>query len=145
MADHINKTKGTKKMNDLELLKYLEKHDAVNRTSRRQYVGQIQPTLNVYDVYRRGKIVWLPDGIRINRVVSVLERHGLLLEKGLTPRKKNSAKMFDNPNLHIFDVSHLHEQPNELTDEQCDRLFKALVVEPRRHVGTGWPLLGRRL
>ncbi len=117
-------------MKDPELLKYLRKNDAVCVDEITHCAGQVRPTLRVLD--SSGKIVCLPDGIHINHVVCVLERHGLLVEKGLTPMaKKNSAKtnrMFDNPNLHIFDVSHLHEQLADVSNF-CQRR----QIQPGRH------------
>ena len=97
-------------MRDLELLRHLKKHGAVCVDEITHYAGQVRPTLKILD--SRGKTVCLPDGIHINHVVCVLERHGLLVEKGLTPMaKKNSAKtnkMFSTPNLQNCEVTHLH-------------------------------------
>jgi|TARA_B100001964_G_C14119073_1_gene547470 hypothetical protein len=117
-------------MNDLELLRHLKKHDAVCVDEVTHYAGQVMPTLRILD--SSGKIVCLPSGIHINHVVCVLERHGLLIEKGLTPEAQENSdktnKMFSAPNLQNFDVSHLHEQLADVSNF-CQRR----QIQPSRH------------
>ena len=117
-------------MNDLELLTHLKTNDATCADEITHYAGQVRPTLKILD--SGGKIVCLPSGIHINHVVCVLERHGLLLEKGLTPMaKENSAKtnrMFSTPNLQNFDEAHLHGRLADVSNHCLRR-----QIQPSRH------------
>ena len=113
-------------MNDLELLRHLKKHDAVCVDEVTHYAGQVMPTLRILD--SSGKIVCLPSGIHINHVVCVLERHGLLIEKGLTPEAQENSdktnKMFSAPSLQNFDVAHLHEQLADISNHCLRRQIR---------------------
>ena len=97
-------------MKDLELLRYLKKNDAVFVDESTHYAGQVKPALKILD--SQNKTVCLPDGVHINHAVCVLERHGLLIEKGLTPEAQENSdktnKMFGNPGLQNCEVTHLH-------------------------------------
>ncbi len=109
-------------MKDLELLMHLKKNDAVFVDESTQYAGQVRPALKILD--SRDKTVCLPDGVHINHAVCVLERHGLLIEKGLTPEAQENSdktnKMFSTPSLQNFDVAHLHEQLADISNH-CRR------------------------
>ena len=114
-------------MRDLELLNYLRQNDAVCVDESTQYAGQVRPTLKIRD--SQGEPVCLPNGVHINHAVCVLERHGLLIEKGLTPEaQENSDKtnrMFDNPSLQNFDVAHLHGQLADISNHCLRRQIRS--------------------
>ena len=98
-------------MNDPELLKYLKKNDAAFVVEVVPYYAeQDEPAWKILN--SRGEPVCLPDGVHINHAVCVLERHGLLIEKGLTPEAQENSdktnKMFGNPGLQNCEVTHLH-------------------------------------
>jgi len=113
-------------MRDLELLRYLKKNDAVFVDESTQYAGQVRPALKILD--SRDKTVCLPDGVHINHAVCVLERHGLLIEKGLTPEAQENSdktnKMFSTPSLQNFDVAHLHEQLADISNHCLRRQIR---------------------
>ena len=114
-------------MKDSELLEYLRQQDAVFLDQVTHYAGQVRPTLKILN--SRGESVCLPEGVHINHVVCVLNRYDLLVEKGLTPRAEQNSdvthSMFDNPNLRNFEVSRLHEQ---LADVSNDCIRRAIHV-----------------
>jgi len=67
-------------MKDPELLKYLRKNDAAFVVEVVPYYAeQDEPAWKILN--SRGEPVCLPDGVHINHAVSVVERHGKLLEK----------------------------------------------------------------
>ena len=114
-------------MKDLELLGHLRQNDAVCVDQATHYAGQVKPTLKILD--SQGEPVCLPNGVHINHAVCVLERHGLLIEKGLTPEaKENSDKtnrMFYNPSLQNFDVAHLHGQLADISNHCLRRQIRS--------------------
>ncbi len=114
-------------MKDLELLGHLRQNDAVCVDQATHYAGQVKPTLKILD--SQGEPVCLPNGVHINHAVCVLERHGLLIEKGLTPEaQENSDKtnrMFDNPSLQNFDVAHLHGQLADISNHCLRRQIRS--------------------
>ena len=109
-------------MKDLELLGHLRQNDAVCVDQATHYAGQVKPTLKILD--SQGEPVCLPNGVHINHAVCVLERHGLLIEKGLTPEAKENSdktnKMLDNPGLQNCEVTHLHGQLADISNH-CRR------------------------
>ena len=113
-------------MKDLELLRYLKKNDAVFVDESTQCAGQVRPALKILD--SRDKTVCLPDGVHINHAVCVLERHGLLIEKGLTPGAKENSdkthKMFGNPGLQNCEVTHLHGRLADISNHCLRRQIR---------------------
>ena len=114
-------------MRDLELLNYLRQNDAVCVDQATHYAGQVKPTLKILD--SQGEPVCLPNGVHINHAVCVLERHGLLAEKGLTPEAKENSdkinKMFSTPSLQNFDVAHLHGQLADISNHCLRRQIRS--------------------
>jgi len=109
-------------MKDLELLTHLKTNDAACVDEVTHYAGQVRPTLKILD--SQNEPVCLPDGVHIHHIVCVLERHGLLIEKGLTPEAKENSdktnKMLDNPGLQNCEVTHLHGQLADISNH-CRR------------------------
>tara|TARA_R100001530_G_C4179996_1_gene119147 strand:- start:48 stop:455 length:408 start_codon:yes stop_codon:yes gene_type:complete len=106
-------------MRDLELLERLRQSDAACVDQITHCEGQVNPTLEILNSW--GQPVCLPDGVHINHAVRVLERYDLLIEKELTPRAKRSSdetvRMLDNPNLRNFEVSILHGQLADVSND----------------------------
>ena len=113
-------------MRDLELLMHLKKNDAVFVDESTQYAGQVRPALKILD--SQNKTICLPDGVHINHAVCVLERHGLLIEKGLTPEAQENSdktnKMFGNPGLQNCEVTHLHGRLADISNHCLRRQIR---------------------
>ena len=106
-------------MKDQQIIDILRERDAVFLDEITHYNGQITPNLKILD--SKGERVELPNGVHINHVQRVLERHGALVEVGLTPmagKNLDSAnKKLTNPNLMNFEVSEINSELADLSSK----------------------------
>ena len=115
-------------MKDQQIIDILREHDAVFLDETTYFDGQIIPNLKILD--SKGERVELPDGVHINHVRAVLERHGALTEVGLTPTARSNfdttSEKLDNPKLMNFEVSEIHSELSDLSNSCVRRKISAV-------------------
>ena len=115
-------------MKDQQIIDILREHDAVFLDEITYFDGQIIPNLKILD--SKGESVELPDGVHINHVRAVLERHGALTEVGLTPAALSNfdttSEKLDNPKLINFEVSEIHSELSDLSNNCVRRKISAV-------------------